>query len=248
MKTSWEKSSQWYNKLVGQQGHYFHEHVIIPKILTLLGLTESSKVLDIGSGQGVLARFLPKQVSYIGIDLSPTLIATAQRQDHNKHHQYLVADATKSLPTPHQSFTHVIFLLSLQNIERADAAIQQASHALMAQGTLVVVLNHPCFRIPRQSGWGTNSENKLQYRYINRYLSDLQIPIQMHPGQDKSQLTWSFHHALSTYTSYLFHNGFLIEQLEEWTSDKHSEGKHAKKENRSRSEIPLFLALKAIKK
>ncbi len=248
MQTSWEKSSRWYNKLVGQQGHYFHEHVLIPKILPLLHLTETAKILDLGAGQGILARFLPKTIPYVGIDLSPSLIAQAKAQDHNTHHQYLVADATKPLPVEQNSFTHVIFLLSLQNMEHAERAIQQASFALPSHGVLLIVLNHPCFRIPRQSGWGTSAENNLQYRYVNRYLSDLKIPIQMHPGQKKSQVTWSFHHALGTYVSYLYQNGFVIEQLEEWTSDKTSEGKQAKKENRARNEIPLFLAIKAVKK
>ena len=29
-KTSWEGSHEWYDKIVGEKGHYFHEHVIFP--------------------------------------------------------------------------------------------------------------------------------------------------------------------------------------------------------------------------
>jgi hypothetical protein len=42
--------------------------------------------------------------------------------------------------------------------------------------------------------------------------------------------------------------GFAIDVIEEWTSDKESEGRAARMENRSRSEFPLFLAIKAFKK
>lgn len=80
-------------------------------------------------------------------------------------------------------------------------------------------------------------------------MSPLKIPITMHPGQQQSALTWSFHHPISFYSQILFDHGFMIEKLEEWTSDKQSVGgKTATMENRGRSEFPLFMAIKAIKK
>jgi hypothetical protein len=41
--------------------------------------------------------------------------------------------------------------------------------------------------------------------------------------------------------------GFVITRIEEWTSDKESEGKAAKQENRARAEFPLFMAIQALK-
>jgi hypothetical protein len=41
--------------------------------------------------------------------------------------------------------------------------------------------------------------------------------------------------------------GFMIAKIEEWTSDKESEGKTAKQENRARAEFPLFMAIQAQK-
>lgn len=245
--TSWEKSSKWYQKTVGDRGHYYHEHVILPSLLALLDLKADSHVLDLGAGQGVLARRLPPTVSYTGIDISPSLINLAKQQDRNKRHTYNVGDVTKPLSLPKHAFTHVTFVLSIQNMENFAEALQNASIHLLPLGKLAIVLNHPCFRIPRQSGWGTHLENKLQYRYVNRYMSDFKIPISMHPGSEKSPVTWSFHHSLTTYTHALYTNGFVIERFEEWTSDKESEGRNAKMENQSRAEIPLFLTIIAIK-
>src|SRR5262249_49920639 len=106
------------------------------------------------------------------------------------------------------------------------------------------VLNHPCFRIPRQSSWQVDSEKKIQYRRLDRYLSPMQIPINAHPSKgERSATTLSFHHPLSAYSQWLRDAGFVISCMEEWCSDKVSTGSAAKMENRSRAEFPLFLTL-----
>jgi hypothetical protein len=128
-----------------------------------------------------------------------------------------------------------------------EQAIAESARLLSDRGTLVVVLNHPAFRIPRQSSWGIDESNKLQYRKIMRYMSPLEIPITAHPGQKNSAVTWTYHHPLSDYVSMLAKSGFMIERLEEWVSDKTSEGSAKKQENRAREEFPLFLAIKAKK-
>jgi hypothetical protein len=110
------------------------------------------------------------------------------------------------------------------------------------------VLNHPCFRIPRQSSWGVDLEKKIQYRRIDRYFSSMKIPIQSHPSKGaQSSHTSSFHHSLSRYVQWLKQTGFVIETMDEWCSDKKSTGKHAKMEDTSRAEFPLFLAIVAKK-
>jgi hypothetical protein len=119
--------------------------------------------------------------------------------------------------------------------------------ALKVGGDMVIVLNHPSFRIPRQSSWGVDEANKLEYRRVNRYLSNLEIPINMRPGDKNSPVTWSYHHPLEYYVRAINNAGMVITDLEEWTSDKVSVGKAARAENRARKEFPLFLAIKAVK-
>lgn len=244
--TSWEKAGKWYNKTVGEKGHYYHQHVVIPGVIRLLKIDSRSRVLDIGCGQGVLARALPKDVGYTGVDLAKNLITFAQQQDKNSKHEYLVADATKRISLPQANFSHAAAILCLQNMEFPGNAIQNASNLLGKNGRFVMVLNHPAFRIPRQSGWAVG-ENKLQYRYENVYMSFQKIPITMHPGEKSSAVTWSFHHPISFYIQSLAEKGFVIETMEEWVSDKESVGKASKMENRSRSEFPLFLTIVARK-
>lgn len=248
--TSWENVGKWYNKSVGEKGHYFHENIILPKILKLMNLKQVKQpsVLDLACGQGILARHLPQSIPYTGVDAAPTLIKEAKKYDENPNHQYVVADVTKSLSLPKHSFTHATLILALQNIGHPESVLKIASSLLNEEGQLIIVLNHPCFRIPRQSSWQVDPENKIQYRRIDRYGSPLEIPIRAHPSKaEKSPDTISFHHSLADYSHWLYGAGFVIELLEEWYSDKVSTGAAAKMENRSREEFPLFLTLVARK-
>lgn len=245
--TSWEKSSKWYGNIVGEKGHYFHQNVVIPGVLKLLAIKEKDKVLDVACGQGVLARRLPGEVTYFGVDLAHGLIADAKRMDKNGKHKYVVADVTKSIPTS-EKFNKVAIILALQNIKEPRKTMELVSERMEFGGRMVIVLNHPCFRIPRQSSWEVDQKNKMQYRRINRYLSPMEIPINMHPGDKNSPVTWSFHLPIEEYSKMLFENGFVIEKIEEWTSDKESVGKMARAENRAREEFPMFMAVSAVKR
>lgn len=244
--TSWHAETKDYNKIVGEDGHYFHQHVVIPGVLRLLNLKRGDSLLDLGCGQGVLARAIPTGVNYLGVDAAAGLIDVAKKMDHEPNHKYITASATRQLQL-NESFTSAAIVLALQNMELPQNAIKNASQLLVKDGKLAIVINHPMFRIPRQSGWGEHP-NKLQYRYINRYLSFMKIPILMHPSRKGGAETVSYHFPLSYYVDALVKNGFVITGIEEWTSDKESKGKAAKQENRARTEIPLFMAILAQKR
>lgn len=244
--TSWESAEPWYQRCVGEKGHYYHQSIILPSSLKLLGITAKSKgsLLDLGCGQGVLARRLPDGIEYVGIDSSASLIRDAKKQTNQENRQFFIKDATKPLNLEKKDFDWAAFVLSLQNMEDGKTAIGQAGLHLKKGGRLLIVLNHPCFRIPRQSSWEVDPKAHLQYRRMNGYMSPLKIPIQTHPGKKgDSSTTYSFHHPLSDYTSWLFDAGFVICSIQEWCSDKQSEGGRARMENRARKEFPLFLAL-----
>lgn len=250
-QTSWEKVSSWYDQSVGQTGHYYHENIILPKVLHMLGLTENSvgSLLDLACGQGIASRSIPKSLDYTGIDISPSLIHAAKEKSTNKNHEFHLADITKKITINKKNFTFCTIILALQNLESPLGAFQNVHRLLSPEGSFVFVINHPCFRIPKHSSWGIDEEKQIQYRRMDGYCSSLKIPIAAHPSQgSKSVQTPSFHHSLSTWMQWLSQAGFVIESLEEWCSDKTSTGKYAKREDISRSEFPLFLAIKATKK
>jgi ubiquinone/menaquinone biosynthesis C-methylase UbiE len=244
--TSWEPVSKWYHGIVGEEGHYYHRQIIIPGVLKLLDKPKA--LLDLACGNGILAKHLPETADYLGVDISATLIKSAKQSDGQKNHVYQIADVTKPLKLPRADFSHATLILAAQNMEEPKLAFENAAKHLGLQGKFVVVLNHPCFRIPRQSSWGIDDEKKIQYRRVDRYMSSMKIPIHAHPGKgENSPATLSFHYSLTHLILWLNEAGFAIESIEEWCSDKTSTGKNAKMENRSREEIPLFLAIKAFK-
>lgn len=248
--TSWHNVGKWYNEAVGETGHYYHQSLILPNVLKLLNFQEnkSASLLDLACGQGVLSRHLPPHVSYVGIDAAAQLIQAAKGYPHPSSHQFFLGDVTQKLPLKHPPFSHASIILALQNIEEPLAVLKNANQHLQTGAPFVIVINHPCFRIPRQSSWKVDEEHKIQYRRIDRYMSSMKIPIQTHPGKGKqSPQTLSFHHPLSDYSRWLKEAGFGIDLIEEWCSNKVSEGRAAKMENRSREEIPMFLAILATK-
>lgn len=250
MKGKMKSNNSWdsYDKTVGKEGHYYHQQLILPKVLQLLSLkeTKDASLLDLGCGQGVLARQLPEKMEYVGVDASPGLLKAARQ--YSKH-TFIEGDLSKPLSLKKQDFTHAAIILALQNISDPLVVFKTAAHHLRSQGKFLIVLNHPCFRIPRQSSWGIDEPRKIQYRRVDRYASPLAIPIQMRPSQQQdSEETWTYHFSLGDYSKFLKEAGFHIELIEEWVSDKKSTGRVASMENRARAEFPLFLTLLAIKK
>ncbi len=245
--TSWEKVGEWYKKTVGEKGSYYHQNVILPNIIRLLNLNKNSKLLDLGCGQGVLARTIPPETEYLGIDLSTSLIEEARKLDHNPKHAYAVADISKELPIRSSGFTEAAIILALQNIKHPFGVFKNLSKHLVKNGRAVIVLNHPSFRIPKHSDWLL--KNNQQYRIMDNYMSKLEIPIDSSPFDKKdNQTTWSFHYPLSVYSEMLADNGMAIERIEEWVSDKKSTGGMAKIEDRARKEFPMFMTIVAFRK
>ncbi len=246
--TSWENVAGWYDSLVGERGTDFHQTIVMPGALRLLELKAGERVLDIGCGQGVFSRQLyAKGVSVVGIDASLKLIQTA-KQRSQKEIRFEVMKAETLGQANLGQFHAAACLLAIQNMEPLEQILKGCAQVLLKSGKLVMVMTHPAFRIPRQSGWGWDEQRKLQYRRMDRYLSPLKVPIQMHPGSDPGQVTWTFHRSLETYVKALTSAGFAITALEEWVSNKESQrGGRSNAENMARKEIPMFLALRAEK-
>lgn len=248
--SSWEGVSQWYDGLVGKKGQYYHQNIVLPGVMKLLDISSSdANVLDLGCGQGVLARALPKGTGYCGVDASKTFVDSAKKMAKVRAHRFVHADACGKLTLEDGTFTHATIVLALQNMAKPTGVLGNAARYLKVGGRLVIVLNHPSFRIPRHTGWAIDRDKKMQSRRVDSYMSNLKIPIQAHPSKGKdSPVTLSYHYPLHRIVGDLAEAGFSVVGLEEWCSDKTSEGGAAKMENRARNEIPMFMAIVAEKR
>jgi ubiquinone/menaquinone biosynthesis C-methylase UbiE len=245
-KTSWGGVAKWYDAHLEKKDDTYHSRVILPNLMRLLDPKKGETVADIACGQGYFARVIAKSEAHvIASDISPELIALAKKQD-TKNIEYHIASADKLTAIKNKGADSALIVLAIQNIEHFQEVFGEVARILKPHGRLLLVLNHPAFRIPGRISWEWDEKTHTQYRRVNGYLSDSHAKIQMHPGENPNEVTLSFHRPLQVYVKALAKNGFAITRLEEWISHRVSErGPRAQEEDRIRKEIPLFLALEA---
>jgi ubiquinone/menaquinone biosynthesis C-methylase UbiE len=246
--TAWSEVAEWYDRLVGEAGSEYHQHVVLPGVLRLLALQPGDSAIDIACGQGVLCRLLHDRGAKVtGVDAARELIAAA-RQRGPAQIQYHVGDARDLDFLSTGRFTAAACILAIQNIHPLPPVFAGVHRLLDAGGRFVVVMMHPCFRGPKETSWGWDEQRKVQYRRVDRYLIPRKTPIVTHPGAAPDVYTWTFHRPIESYVKAMRNAGLLIDALEEWPSHKTSQpGPRAAAENTARNEIPLFLAIRAKK-
>jgi ubiquinone/menaquinone biosynthesis C-methylase UbiE len=250
-RTDWGGVAEWYDRLVGDEGSEYHREVVHPGVLRLLAVQPGEGVLDVACGQGVLCRLLHERGAQVtGIDAAAELIRAA-RQRGPEAIRYHVADA-RELPNlkflPDGSFDAAACVLAIQNIQPIQPVFEGVARVLRPGGRLVVAMMHPAFRAPKETRWGWDEQEGVQFRRVDRYLLPRKSPIVTHPGSKPDVYTWTFHRPIGAYVKALRNAGLPVDGLEEWGSHKTSEpGPRASAENTARKEIPMFLALRARK-
>jgi ubiquinone/menaquinone biosynthesis C-methylase UbiE len=246
--TDWTAVADWYDQLVGESGSDFHREVVLPGVVKLLSPASGMRIVDLACGQGVLCRLLHERgAEATGVDMAQPLIAAARERGPAAIH-YHVGDARDLSFLPAGQFDAATCVLAIQNIHPIQPVFDAAARLLKPIGKLLIVMMHPCFRGPKETAWGWDEKEKVQYRRVNRYLLPRKSPIVTHPGKSADQYTWSFHKPIEAYVKSLRNAGLLIDAIEEWPSHKIStSGPRAAAENIARKEIPMFMAVRAVK-
>lgn len=218
-------------------------------MLRILGIRAGEKVLDIACGEGSVSRMIGRAgANVLAVDESPELISLAKKSGGSGV-EYRVARAHDlGRVVRSGTFDAAVIVLALENIERYREALSTCAKALRKSGRLVLVLNHPSFRVPKRSSWQHDSTRRIMFRRVDGYLSESVEKIEMEPEKTSGLFVLAYHRPLQAYAKALERAGFLIERMEEWTSPRKSEGKRAEEENRARREFPLFLAIRAVKR
>jgi 23S rRNA-/tRNA-specific pseudouridylate synthase/SAM-dependent methyltransferase len=257
--TSWNNVAGWYDSMLEEARNDHYEDVILPRTLELLAPRAGERVIDVACGQGIVSRKLAEVgCEVVGVDAAPALVEAARaRSEGAAGIRFEVGDARDLRPLGEQlgAFDAAVCVMALANIDPVEPVLEGIGALLKPGGRLVAVITHPGFRGHGQTYWGWDDERKRQFRRVDAYLSRWSHEVQMHPGKAAAgesggeQTTWSFHRPIGAYVEACTRAGLLVEALGEWTSVRTStSGPRAEEENRSRREIPMFLAIRAVKR
>jgi len=247
----WDPVAAWYDKLVGESGSDYHRNVILPATLRILDPKQGESVVDVCCGQGVLVKplFDAKIGKFLGVDASPKLITAARtRHAGNPRASFIKADACQSGKWADGSYDAATCLMAVHDVPDATALFSNIANSLKPGGRAVIVFMHPCFRIPKKTHWGWDTDQKIQYRRLDSYGSPLDILITTHPGKGVSEETTFYHRPLSDVLTAMGKGGLAVTACEELYSHRRSQGGGAfsKAEHKAAQEFPLFIALKAV--
>lgn len=253
-ETGWGNVAEWYHETVEDRASYQRD-LIMPNLMRIIEVKRGQKILDLGCGEGLFTRRFAKAGAEVtAIDIALPLIEIAKRAAAMESEQYafqprfFVSDATSIPVVADASQDLVVINLALQNMENPALVLKECARVLKPHGRLILVLNHPAFRIPKASDWAWSTDGATQYRRIWRYMSESRERIDMAPGAKSGEHTISFHRPLQFFVKSIGKAGMAISNMEEWVSAKKSQpGPRAAAENRARTEIPLFMMLDIIK-
>lgn len=250
--TSWGEVSSWYDEYLQDEDTY-QAQVIAPNLMRLLSIRDTAVnayILELGCGQGFFLNMVmdaagPKKINLEGVDVSKELLDIAEK-DLGRIVTLTHTEAANLSHIKDTTVDLVYSVLALQNMSNLDEVIGEVKRVLSDSGRFIAVINHPAFRVPKQSDWHFSKDRNAQGRVVYTYMSDKKFAIDMHPGQSasgqKTQETYSFHHPLQYYSKTFAKHGLCISKIEEWISHKVSEeGPKKRMEDDSRKEIPMFM-------
>jgi ubiquinone/menaquinone biosynthesis C-methylase UbiE len=263
--TSWGKVATWYDKMINDENSYQNK-VILPKVMRILEdnvkKNNSEVILDLGCGVGFFTekfhnRFVDINAEaevknkIVGVDIGEESITVAKSKTNSEIEYH--ANTAESLPfLKNMSVDKITIILALQNIKFVQKCIAECGRVLKKNGKLIVVMNHPYYRIPKNTSWNWDSENFKQYRRVDRYLSPFEIEIDMNPGkkdktakEKKESTTLSFHRPMSWYVNEFAKQGLQMEDMQEWISHIAADQRPKKTPalEFARQEFPLFMCL-----
>ena len=202
----WEEHAGWWQDGFTDGADPEYEEQMLPIIAEQLQGAE--RVLDVGCGEGQVARHLMKVAGandVVGVDPSVNqLVVAAERGGGPRY----VRAAASALPCAAGAFDAVVACLVFEHIIEVDRAIAEVARVLRPGGVFLFLLNHPLLQVPG-SGWIDDHILGEQYWRIGPYLIEDETEEEIAPG-----IVLPFiHRPLSRYLNALVEHGLVLEQM-----------------------------------
>ena len=141
----WERHATWWRETFTNGADLEYELQILP--LAESHLAGAARVLDLGSGEGHLARRLVRAGSereiVVGLEPSSAQLASAAGQGGGPDY---VRGVGERLPFRDGSFDGVVCCLVIEHSADPDVLLAEAVRVLAPGGRFVLLVNHPLFQ------------------------------------------------------------------------------------------------------
>jgi len=212
------------------------------QILPLISgaLAGGGAVLDIGTGEGQVARHLTASgCDVVGFDPISAQVRTAVERGGGPRYVRAAADG---LPFRAASFDAAVACLVFEHIDGIDEALSEVARVLRGGGRFLFLLNHPLLQTPN-SGWIDDQilDPPEQYWRVGPYLTEASTIEEV----QKDVFIRFVHRPLSRYVNALASVGLTLEQMDEPAPPKGFLAKAAHYSDAAT--IPRLLALHCVK-
>lgn len=202
----WEQSASWWQERFTDGVDPEYTEQIEPLVAELLG--GARRVLDVGAGEGQLARLVAaKGADVMACDITWSQIIEAARRGGGP--VPVQAEAAR-LPFADDSFDAVLACLVFEHISDVDGAIAEVGRVIGDGGHFVFMLNHPLLQTPN-SGWIDDQilDPPEQYWRVGDYLVESEVIEEVELGVHIPFV----HRPLSRYVNALAKNGLVITRM-----------------------------------
>jgi SAM-dependent methyltransferase len=205
----WERHATWWRETFTNGADLEYELQILP--LTMSHLEGAVRVLDLGSGEGHLARRLAREIPereiVVGLEPSSAQLASAVGQGGGPRY---VRGVGERLPFRDGSFDGVVCCLVIEHSSDPDALLAEAVRVLAVGGRFLLLVNHPMFQ-GAGSGFVDDQIIGEHYWRVGPYLREDVVVEEVDPG-----VCLPFaHRPLSRYVNPVTALGCVLTRLEE---------------------------------
>jgi SAM-dependent methyltransferase len=205
----WEQQAGWWQAGFTAGADPEYEEQILP--LAAEELAGADRVLDVGCGEGQVARLAAAGGARTVVGVDPTWAQVVVARDRDGGPAYARSDAA-ALPLRTGAFDAVVACLVFEHIRAVDDAIAEVARVLRPGGWFCFFLNHPLLQTPN-SGWIDDQvlDPPEQYWRIGPYLVEDETIEQVERGV----FIPFIHRPLSRYVNAMAAQRLLIERMEE---------------------------------
>jgi SAM-dependent methyltransferase len=205
----WEAHADWWQDGFTEGADPEYVEQILP--LAAQHLAGTRTVLDVGTGEGQIARLAVAGGATTVVGVDPTWAQVAEAARRGGGAAYARAGAA-ALPVATGSVNAVVACLVFEHIRDVDAAIAEVARVLAPGGRFLFLLNHPLLQTPG-SGWIDDQilDPPEQYWRIGAYLTEDETIEEV----EKGVFIPFIHRPLSRYVNALADVGLTVTRMEE---------------------------------